>query len=61
MTPDLIAFQLEQIQARLASIENKVDVLQTEVAGLKVKASVWGAGAGLLAVLTTLGIQFLGK
>ena len=50
LTPEMM------IVARLDRIEAKVDLCVREVAGLKVKAGVWGALAGLVPVVLGLGM-----
>jgi len=42
------------IDKRFDKVEEKLDLLMMEVAGLKVKASVWGLLAGLIP--TTIGL-----
>jgi len=44
----------DMILARLDRMEEKIDVCLIDIAGLKVKAGIWGALAGL--VPTTIGL-----
>lgn len=47
------------IIARLDRMENKLDGCVVAIAGLKVKAGIWGAIAGLVPVLVGLGMMAL--
>ena len=51
---ELLDVHMSMVNARLSVLENKVDMARDDVAGLKVKASVWGFLAGLAAPLIGL-------
>ena len=57
MDNEILTAFLTSNQAAHDRLESKVDSLIADVAGLKVKAGVWGAPAGLLPVL--LGMAYL--
>lgn len=44
------------ILKRLDRMESKLDLCMVDIAGLKVKAGVWGALAGMVPVVVGLGI-----
>lgn len=61
MTPELsdqnqqLTFSLlNRLEHRFNRIDDKVDVLSTQVAKLSVKSSTWGALAGLIPVVLAL-------
>ena len=44
------------ILKRLDRMENKLDLCMVDIAGLKVKAGVWGALAGLIPAVIAMGM-----
>lgn len=64
----LILSELERISKALGEVDKKVDALRTddlsslkvEIAMLKVKSGAWGGLGGLIVVLATVLVKFLG-
>jgi hypothetical protein len=45
----LILAALERLEAAIKELDAKMDLAHTDITMLKVKASLWGAGAGAIA------------
>lgn len=51
--------ELERLNACYASLDEKVDKTNIEIAKLKIKSGVWGAIAGLIPVVIVLIIVYI--
>ena len=51
--------ELKRLNTSVSDLHKEVEYVKTEIAGLKVKASLWGALAGMVPVVITLAILAL--
>jgi len=56
---ELILDMLIDLREQQRSTDEKVDLLRVDVAGLKVKAGIWGAVAGLVPVVIGLAMTVI--
>ena len=53
--------QINQISSDLRKIQGDLTEIKVELATLRVKSSIWGAGAALLVLLPTIVVFILSK
>lgn len=49
----LVMSKLETLEDRVDAIDDKLTLVRIDVAGLKIRAGIWGAGAGMIPALVT--------